>query len=308
MGRKIPARKHKGVKDPEKQNAARFARIKDKINLAPRDPDEQAIPKRLLELKQLIEKTKIRKPKVKKASRLHKHNELIDTSKFKEKEVLLPGMRRPEKPVPVFKQHPGEEPHQFVCRIQRKCQEVIHECTFEDKFNVNVQRNEETGDIEGVSKVPKEETAFLRDLQPTAKNQGKKSRLARNREKRKEKMQKKKQDKVERKTDDFSLYKDEFMFGETVHAPPQLNILPRKSKKEDDIKPGRRELLLKQMLPKSNQEQQPTSVLAKLATGKKKKKNALPAAEARIREAQRVEAVQAYRMMKARKHAAQNVS
>ncbi|XP_063381272.1 uncharacterized protein LOC134667794 [Cydia fagiglandana] len=50
MGRKIPAKKHRGVKDPLKQQEQRFQSIKDKINAPPTDPDEQPIPKSLQRL------------------------------------------------------------------------------------------------------------------------------------------------------------------------------------------------------------------------------------------------------------------
>jgi hypothetical protein len=59
MGRKIPGRKHRGVRDPEKQQAERLRRIKDKIDAPPTNPDEQQIPKsaqRIAELRAKVKK------------------------------------------------------------------------------------------------------------------------------------------------------------------------------------------------------------------------------------------------------------
>ncbi|XP_013192823.2 uncharacterized protein LOC106136734 [Amyelois transitella] len=50
MGRKIPAKKHRGVKDPLQQQARRHQILKSKINAPPKDPDEQPVPRSLTEL------------------------------------------------------------------------------------------------------------------------------------------------------------------------------------------------------------------------------------------------------------------
>ncbi|GBP68166.1 hypothetical protein EVAR_23317_1 [Eumeta japonica] len=50
MGRKIPGKKHRGVKDPLKQQAQRLLRLKSQINAPPTDPDDQPIPKSLTRL------------------------------------------------------------------------------------------------------------------------------------------------------------------------------------------------------------------------------------------------------------------
>jgi hypothetical protein len=154
VSRKIPARKHKGVKDPEKQAAARFARyvfcrkfyihnivfllliltgqglknliemcfiisIKDKVNNPPTEIDSQAIPRRAQELKNAIEKFKTIKPRKRNK---HKKEGLIDTTTFEKNYYKLPGMKRKEKPVPVFKQFVGETAKSFMHRITMKCQ------------------------------------------------------------------------------------------------------------------------------------------------------------------------------------------
>ena len=68
MGRKIPGKKHKGVKDPEKQRAKREAILKPKENSLPKNLDDQEIPKKLQammrkkeEVKQMMIEKKIKK-------------------------------------------------------------------------------------------------------------------------------------------------------------------------------------------------------------------------------------------------------
>jgi hypothetical protein len=147
------------VKDPEKQAAARFARyvfcpnllhnmmcivhryifcsyltgqglkiliemcfiisIKDKVNNPPTEIDSQAIPRRAQELKNAIEKFKDIKPRKRNK---HKKEGLIDTTTFEKNYYKLPGMKRKEKPVPVFKQFVGETAKSFMHRITMKCQ------------------------------------------------------------------------------------------------------------------------------------------------------------------------------------------
>ncbi|KAI8436382.1 hypothetical protein MSG28_004403 [Choristoneura fumiferana] len=71
MGRKIPAKKHRGVKDPAKQHAQRFQSIKDKINAPPTDPDEQPVPRSLLRLFAFQQPRAPAKPIKKKPKRPH---------------------------------------------------------------------------------------------------------------------------------------------------------------------------------------------------------------------------------------------
>ncbi|XP_065341110.1 coiled-coil domain-containing protein 137 [Cloeon dipterum] len=304
--RKIPVRKHRGVKDPEKQAEARFSLIKDKINNPPTDEDNVFIPRKLRELKESIERLKNPKPKqIKKRS-----DGLIDTSIFTKKEFHLPGMKRKEKPVPIFKQMPGENPKDFLSRINRKCQEVIHETKFEEKFDVEVQRNKETGNIEAVKALSHDETNYLKNITPSKKTKKVDAKIAEKKKKRLQKFKEKKQAKKHREVDEFTRYKDEVQFGEIVHEPPKLSVLPRRAEMVD--MPGKRDLLLKGMLP-SAEERTKVSVFdmkVKSDIGKvgKKKKNEKSPAEQRRLEKQRLAAVQAYRDLKARNQAKNRVA
>jgi hypothetical protein len=93
--------------------------IKDKVNNPPTEIDSQAIPKRAQELKNAIEKFKNIKPRKRNKN---KKEGLIDTTRFEKNQYKLPGMKRKEKPVPVFKQFVGETAKSFMHRITMKCQ------------------------------------------------------------------------------------------------------------------------------------------------------------------------------------------
>jgi len=47
MGRKIPGKKHHGVKDPEKQKEKREKELKLKTNSKPKNLDDQEMPKKV---------------------------------------------------------------------------------------------------------------------------------------------------------------------------------------------------------------------------------------------------------------------
>ena len=58
--RKIPAKKHRGVKDPEAQKEKREEKLKTKINSKPKDLDDQEMPKKLIMMNKLKEDVKER--------------------------------------------------------------------------------------------------------------------------------------------------------------------------------------------------------------------------------------------------------
>lgn len=97
-----------------------FQSIKNKVNNPPTEKDSQAIPRRAQELKNAIEKFRDIKPR--KRNKHKKDGGLIDTTIFQKRVFTLPGMKRKEKPVPIFKQFPGETPKSFMHRITMKCQ------------------------------------------------------------------------------------------------------------------------------------------------------------------------------------------
>ncbi|XP_067006354.1 coiled-coil domain-containing protein 137 [Anabrus simplex] len=297
MGRKIPGKKHRGIKDPYEQQAKRNESLSKKINAPPSSPDDQDIPKSVKHIMRLMQDVKdkkfVRKRKKKNKNKL----KLINTAVMAEKELKLPGMTRPDKPAPEFVQRPGESNYFFMHRIERTCQEVLKESQFEEKFNVAVQRNPETGEVVSVTKAPKNK---IEDLVGSSKkknkNKGKPEKLTK-KERRKIKMMEKRAKMKDKEVDEFDRFKDEVKFGEIVHQPPSLKT-PLKLKTRvttPEGRPGKKDLLLKQLLPSEQKLQHNTKVF------KAAKKKNLSEGEQRQLEAERLKAVNMYRMLKTKK-------
>lgn len=305
MGRKIPGKKHRGVKDPFKQQAKRQAELETKINAPPKDA-EQAIPKsleRVVKLKEAVKSGKI--TKIKKKKKKKNKNGLISVGEQNSKP--LHPKARPDKVVPIFKQRPGESQERFLHRVTRDTHAFINETTFEKKYGVQVNRNPETGHIEGLSKCEQTELDKIEMLRAKHKNIKKKKRKNINEpkmtksEKRREKLKLKKQKQMEEKVDDFDSFKDQVKFGEVAHEPPQLKVRPRKADTISASKPGKKELLLHSVLKKNEK--------AKMGSKKKafidksgKRKN-LPLGERRQLEKQQTEIIAEYRRQKAERSA-----
>ncbi|CAK9817068.1 Coiled-coil domain-containing protein 137 [Anthophora quadrimaculata] len=301
MGRKIPGKKHRGVKDPLLQQAKRQAELETKINAPPKDPDDQPIPKsleKIVKLKEAVKSGKITKIKKKKK----KKNALICVGRENPKPVHPKA--RPEKVVPIFEQRPGESEEQFLHRINRATQAFLNETAFEKKYNVQVNRNLETGRIEGVSKCDITELDKINRINAKHRNIKKKKKKKNidvpkmtKAEKRKEKLKLKKQKQLEEKMDEFDTFKDQVKFGEVVHEPPQLKVRPKKADTLNTSKPGKKELLLHSVLNKGEK----TTMGSKKAppinrTGKRKN---LPIGERRQLEKQQSDIIAEYRRLKA---------
>lgn len=95
-----------------------------KVNARPKNVDDQEIPRKLrnmLKLKEDVEKMKAER-KVKRLNKDPKEEvskvskDLLDSTRGEGVEVRLPGMKRPLRPVPVFKQKEGETERRFINR------------------------------------------------------------------------------------------------------------------------------------------------------------------------------------------------
>nr|KAF7419761.1 hypothetical protein H0235_010058 [Vespula pensylvanica] len=287
MGRKIPGKKHRGVKDPEKQRAKRLAELETKINAPPKDIQEQAIPKSLENLIKLKEAVK----------------------SGDEKPKSLHPKSQPEKAVPIFQQKPDESNNRFFYRVSQETHAFLNETAFERKYNVIVNRNSDTGEVEGLSKRPKNELDELERLRAKHKNIRKKKKnkegegdmnLTKS-QKRRQKLLIKKKKKEEDLIDNFKTFQDEVKFGETVHAPPKLVTRPKKANLTDNIKPGKKNLLLHSLFTKngSSSSNSTKSVIID-RTGKRKN---LPTSERRQLEKEQSSVIAAYRQLKARQSA-----
>ena len=228
MGRKIPAKKHHGVKDPAKQREQRLAKIKGKINEVPLDINDQEMPKKVKMLFKSKDKQKQR----------HIEDGIPSVKTVKEDNNKIKRTpQRAVKKVPTFQRLPGESDKNLLWRAELTTRQYLNKSKFEEKYDVDLETNQETGDI----KVKKRDWSYLDDGkkdEPTTKWEKKKmKKLAKKEEEKKEKMKMRKEKFKERKMhkknkkmDDFSNVKqDKIEFGEVAEEPPQLTAKPRKS-------------------------------------------------------------------------------
>ncbi|XP_058796539.1 coiled-coil domain-containing protein 137 [Phymastichus coffea] len=303
MGRKIPGKKHHGVKDPFKQQAKRESELKLVINAPPKNIDDQDIPKsleRVIKLKNAVKSGVL----VQKKRKKKRGCKLITLGA--EQTLKRHPKAKPEKVVPIFNQRCDETQHQFWQRVNRETENFLKEAQFENKYGVDVKRNTETGCIEGIVKKPKSDLEEIEKLKSKAKNINKKKKKVEGEntvklsksQKRKEKLRKKEEKKLEDDIDEFKVFKDKVEFGDVAHAPPELKTLPKNVRK---VKYN--DLLLNALLKKDISSKK-ENIKASDRTGKRKD---LPAGERRQLEKQQSEVIAAYRQMKAKQHSASSL-
>ncbi|XP_067671262.1 coiled-coil domain-containing protein 137-like [Haliotis asinina] len=121
----------------------------------------------------------------------------------------------------------------------------------------------------------------------------------------KQKHKEKKKEKDREKERDFSQFKDDVQFGDIVHAPPSLSVLPRKAHTEQGIpRPGKKSLLLKEVFTSnSSYSQHMTSGghRGQRELGQTVKRKNLSMAQQHIMDHEREKAVQLYRELKNKK-------
>ncbi|KAG7210452.1 hypothetical protein KM043_011980 [Ampulex compressa] len=303
MGRKIPGKKHRGVKDPLKQQAQRLSLLETKINAPPKDVQEQAVPKSLERLIRLKEAAK--NGRVVKVRKRKKKDSLICIGRENMKRSHPKS--RPEKVVPIFTQKPGESGNRFMYRVSKETHSFLSETAFEQKYNVQINRNPETGKISGLSKRPKTELEEIEMLKAKHKNIKKKKKKAEDGpkmtkvQKRKEKLRMKKEEEEQDEIDEFKVFQDQVEFGEVAHEPPQLKARPKKADTKTSQKPGKKDLLLNSLFSENNNiNSDPTKVQTIKKTGKRKN---LPVGERRQLEKQQSDVIAAYRRLKVQRSA-----
>lgn len=217
-----------------------FYRLKTKINAPPKNEDEQIVPKSLLRVMDL--KNKVKSGKIVKKRKKRANRGLIILGAQNNK---LPHPKaRPEKAIPIFNQREGETQEAFVHRVNRETENFLNETQFENKYNVQVKRNRETGRVEGIEKRPKDEIEEMLKLKSKHKNISKKKKIKKpedevkltKNQKRKKKIEMKKNTKLQNQIDEFKTFKDDVAFGEVAHAPPELKIRPKNVNKDDSVR------------------------------------------------------------------------
>ena len=308
MGRKIPGKKHRGIKDPFKQQARRQAELETKINAPPKDVDEQAVPRsleRVVKLKEAIKLGKIAKIKRQKSK-----NALISVGGQNPRPPHPKA--KPEKVVPIFQQKPGESEQQFLHRVDRETHAFVNETTFEKKYGVQVKRDPETGHIQGLTKCSISELDKIEMLRAKHKNIRKKKKKKKNgdeirltkSQKRKEKLRVKKEKRELEGVDEFENFKDQVEFGEIAHEPPQLTTRPKAAESTSTSKPGKKDLLLHSLLGKSEGPKMDSEKASSIDRSGKRKN--LPIGERRQLERDQSDVIAAYKRMKAERSAGAN--
>merc|ERR1719147_226904 len=174
------------------------------------------------------------------------HKDLLDSTKFKTFDPELPGMKRPLKPIPVFKQNPGEHKRAFYYRMDKTIQSMKKRADFEDKYKVDVQMDSQGNSIivdrekdEIDLEVEKKRNEKLARKGIVSKTKEEKRQARREREK-------KRKNKNKGGNDDFGHLNDEVEFGEVVHAPPSLKFknFEKNSASRPAAGPGKDKLLL----------------------------------------------------------------
>ncbi|OWR50249.1 hypothetical protein KGM_201165 [Danaus plexippus plexippus] len=222
MGRKIPAKKHRGVKDPLIQQARRLQSLKGKINAPPKDPDEQPVPRSLTQLFAFQNKNQdlVKKKEKKNCST----NASIKTSAG-------------GNPISKLKQLPGETGRGFSLRINSAIR-ALNEPT--DHLDYPMLQEEDREDGRG---------AFMEDWRERRRQKKKKRDGNQQQEPRLGRVQRLAVKKQERKKAKEEASRPELVyervsFGEVTHAPPALPP-PRHGKTTGGAqRPGRRQLLL----------------------------------------------------------------
>lgn len=295
MGRKIKGKKHHGVKDPEKQRENREAAVKLKINNRPGKDDFQDIPKsmkRLMAVKEQI-KAGTYDPQPHKKVKPRKdpdQRDLLDSTKYNPvPDRRQAGMNKPLRPLPVFKQKPGEHRRAFYYRMDQSIQSMKKRAQFEDKYKVDVvmdgtgkstivDREKDEVELE----IEKKRNEKLAKKGIVVKSKEEKRQARREREKKRKNKNPKGNS---QETLDFTDFQDSVSFGERVDAPPSLNF--KKFTKLPSSKPaadGKADLLLKKNLE-----------------GVKKAKAKLSLAQKVNIEKDRQHVVEMYRKLKAQK-------
>lgn len=197
----------------------------------------------------------------------------------------------------MFQQRPGESGRQFMHRVTRDTHNFLKEVTFEKKYGVQIERDSNTGKIQGLTKCKREKDDDIELLRGKHKNINRKKKIAdasttlTKSDKRKLKLRMKKEKKLENR-DEFDGLEDKVVFGEVAHEPPKLKI---KSKKMDENRKPK-DLLLSSLLKDSKKVSSGSKVINR--SGKRKY---LPETERRRLEKRQSEVVEAYRQLKSQR-------
>ncbi|XP_044251645.1 coiled-coil domain-containing protein 137 [Drosophila takahashii] len=324
--RKIPVRKHHGIRDPLKQQEQKEKKLSKVTNNPPVKVDDQQVSFKFRQFQQLADATKTGKRL--KLGQIGREDRPKSAPGGKKGATSSAGASKETRNI---KQFANETDEDYLRRVNRITSASVREAHYEAKYGVNVIRNPKTGEIT-VQKRPKNEIdELLKQKQKEQRLAGKKGRrktpipqkstmdakTSRELVKRAYREAQQEVETEEKQNAGPTEYKrDVVAFGEIVHAPPSIKVLPRKAEKSETVpRPGRKgNLLLKNMLdPEQNQsnqqEQDERSRLKVAAKSKgafktptkaqmKGKRKDLPLATRSMLESERNKMVLLYRQLK----------
>ncbi|EDW07380.1 uncharacterized protein LOC6584408 [Drosophila mojavensis] len=321
--RKIPVRKHHGVRDPLKQIEEREKKLASVTNNPPTQNDEQRTSHNFTQFKRIVEAAKAGKKL--KIGNIGKEDKPKETKTKKTPNSTAGGQKASK-----IKQFDNETDEEYLRRVNRITNASVREAQYEAKYGVNVIRNPKTGEIT-LQKRPKNEIDELLKQKQKERHNLKNGRRKTNAvvkngmdaKTRKELIKrafKEADQEAKKEPAPLSEYKrDVIKFGEIVHAPPALKTLPRKANKDETVpRPGRKaNLLLRSLIadgatattqssPPSKKKVPAQSAPTKLQM--KGKRKDLPAATRNMLEGERNKMVDLYRQLKKKQIEAQHGS
>ncbi|KAH9514388.1 hypothetical protein Btru_025077 [Bulinus truncatus] len=198
------------------------------------------------------------------------------------------GPSKPYKEAVSFVQTPEETDTSFLRRVNRETQFEVTKAKIEEKFDVS------------------DEKKLLMKIKPSkGMSEKKKQRL---KEKKEKKLAGVKEKKMEKKTG-FAALQDKVSFGDVVHAPPVLSVRPKKAEIMETDRPGLRMPELKAYFDGTKTDDSKktagsSSILPhpERKRGKTVKRKSLTVVQKAIADAQRENVIEAYRLLKKKKH------
>lgn len=251
--RKIPARKHHGVRDPIKQKTVELQKIKNVINNPPVKGDVQKISKKFAEFVKLANAAQSGK----KIKRIHRGVEDKPRDASKNNKSKKTKNVSSENKIKAIRQLAEETDEDYLRRVNRMTRESLKEAEYEAKYGVSVVRDANTGAIAIKKKPPNEIDELIKkkkSRKPMEKASVNKIDPKEARELIKQAIREEKEESKKEVIEEFKT--DYVKFGEVVHGPPTLTTLPRKAVRSETVpRPGKKDnLLLKSILKTSDKE------------------------------------------------------
>ncbi|XP_050392088.1 coiled-coil domain-containing protein 137 [Patella vulgata] len=246
---------------------------------------EQEIPRKALEVLELMKQTeqvkKGRKRQKQKNKNKNKLKNSVICEENKHKQIRdVPQLEVEESKSNMFVQRPGESDKRFLHRLNEESKKAMLMAKLADKWDAEVVETED-----GEYKLKKEK-------KPSEKKRRREAQ-------KKEKKMLKKEEKLIDGYQDFKTFEDRVEFGEIVHAPPSLSALPRKANREEGgRKPGAKSLILKDILisNKVNNDNQKSSGSRKV--GQTLKRKLMSPAQQVILDSERERVIDVYRKIR----------